>query len=168
MKKNKILISSLILITILISRLIPHPPNFTNLLALSFYIPAIFGIRYIPILLLSYVITDLLIGYHFTTHWTWGSIFLISLTSQFFSKKITSRIFGSTLGSVIFFILTNFGVWLSGMYEQNIKGFLECFYLAIPFFKNTLISTIFFSLIFEIIYTFFKNKLNFFKSRIKY
>ena len=33
------------------SRFIPHPPNFTSLIALSFYIPAIFGVRYIPFVL---------------------------------------------------------------------------------------------------------------------
>ena len=46
------------------SRFIPHPPNFTSLLALSFYVPALFGIRYIPALIISFVMTDLIIGFH--------------------------------------------------------------------------------------------------------
>ena len=43
------------------SRFVPHPPNFTSLLALSFYVPAILGIRFIPALILSFLITDLII-----------------------------------------------------------------------------------------------------------
>ena len=68
------------------SRFIPHPPNFTSLLALSFYVPTFLGIRYLPVLLLSFVFTDLIIGYHFGTHWTWGSVLLIGLISKYFKK----------------------------------------------------------------------------------
>ena len=46
------------------SRLIPHPPNFTSLIALSFYVPFFFGLKFIPIVLLSFFITDLFIGMH--------------------------------------------------------------------------------------------------------
>ena len=61
------------------SRFNPHPPNFTSLLAISFYIPFFMGRNYIPAILISFVITDLIIGYHNTTHWTWGSVLLIGL-----------------------------------------------------------------------------------------
>ena len=76
---NYFKISLGIFLTLAISRFIPHPPNFTSLIALSFYVPAIFGIRFIPVLILSFAITDLIIGYHSGTHWTWGSVFLIGL-----------------------------------------------------------------------------------------
>ena len=49
------------------SRFIPHPPNFTSLIALSFYIPAIFGRKYIAAVMLSFVLTDLIIGFHSIT-----------------------------------------------------------------------------------------------------
>ena len=63
MRKN-FLISIGIFLSLAASRFIPHPPNFTSLLALSFYVPAIFGIRYLPVLLISFAITDIIIGYH--------------------------------------------------------------------------------------------------------
>ena len=63
-----------------LSRFIPHPPNFTSLLALSFYIPAFLGISYLPILILSFIITDLFIGYHNVVLFTWGSIIFIGLS----------------------------------------------------------------------------------------
>ena len=49
------------------SRFVPHPPNFTSLLALSFYVPAILGIIYLPALLISFFITDFFIGFHSVT-----------------------------------------------------------------------------------------------------
>ena len=59
-----------------VSRFIPHPPNFTSLIALSFYVPAIFGKRSIPIVLISFLITDLFIGFHNTLFFTWGSVLM--------------------------------------------------------------------------------------------
>ena len=61
---NYLKISVGIFLTLAASRFIPHPPNFTSLLALSFYVPAILGIRYLPALVISFVITDLFIGFH--------------------------------------------------------------------------------------------------------
>jgi len=61
-----------IFIALAASRFIPHPPNFTSLLALSFYIPLFFGRKYIFSILLSFFITDMVIGFHSTTFFTWG------------------------------------------------------------------------------------------------
>jgi hypothetical protein len=147
-----------ILIALSASRFIPHPPNFTSLLALSFYVPVLFGLRYIPVLLISFAITDLIIGYHSGTHWTWGSVLVIGLMSQHFSKNINLRLVGSLFGALIFFLITNFGVWTSGMYSFTVNGLIECYTLAIPFFTYSLISTALFSLLIETGYKFYKIK----------
>lgn len=147
----------IIFLTLLFSRLIPHPPNFTNLISLSFYIPIILGIRYIPILILSFVITDLIIEYHTLTHWTWGVVFFISFFSKFFKKNILSRFIGLFIFSLIFFIITNFGFWVSGFYQLTLDGLYLCYINAIPFYKNTLYSTIFYSLIIEIAIRLYNN-----------
>ena len=91
------------------SRFIPHPWNFTSLLALSFYVPSILGLRYVPHLIISFAITDFIIGYHGLVMWTWGSVLLISLLTLKFKGSIKLRLPGAILGAVIFFILTNFG-----------------------------------------------------------
>ena len=70
------------------SRFVPHPPNFTSLLALSFYIPALIGIRYLPVLIISFMMTDFVIGFHGTTLFTWGSVVVIGLMSKFFISSI--------------------------------------------------------------------------------
>lgn len=147
-----------VLIALSASRFIPHPPNFTSLLALSFYIPAIFGIRFIPIVILALFFTDLIIGFHSTMFFTIGSVALIGLISKIFNKSILLRLFGALMGAVIFFILTNFGVWASGSYGYTLNGFISCYLLAIPFFGYSLISTLVFSVIIETVYRLYQKK----------
>tara|TARA_Y100000992_G_C21030366_1_gene380013 strand:- start:118 stop:603 length:486 start_codon:yes stop_codon:yes gene_type:complete len=139
-----------VLIALSASRFIPHPPNFTSLLALSFYIPAVFGIRYIPVVVFALLFTDLIIGFHSTMIFTSGSIILIGLISKYFNKSIMFRISGAFVGAVIFFVLSNFGVWLGGSYGYDLNGLLSCYILAIPFFTNTVLSTVFFSILIEL------------------
>ena len=146
---NYLKISVGILLALSLSRFIPHPPNFTSLLALSFYVPIIFGKKFIPAVILSFAITDYIIGYHSLTHWTWGSVVIIGLISQYFKNSIYKRVGGALSGALIFFIITNFGVWVNGSYGYSFNGLLSCYTLAIPFFTYSLISTFIFSGIIE-------------------
>ena len=152
-----------IFVALAASRFIPHPPNFTSLLALSFYIPALIGIRYLPALIMSFVITDFVIGFHGTTLFTWGSVVVIGLGSKFFISSIFTRISGALLGACLFFIITNFGIWSLGSYGYGytLEGLFMCYTLAIPFFAYNLISTFIFSGVIESIY-----KLKFFRNFI--
>ena len=140
------------------SRFIPHPPNFTSLIALSFYVPVFFGRKFIPIVLLSFFITDLFIGMHSLTLFTWGSILIIGLLSKLFFKTFILRISGAISGTFIFFILSNFGVWLLGNYTYSIEGIFTCYVAALPFYGNTFISTLLYALIIEIIHKFLPAK----------
>jgi len=149
---NNIKIFIGIFLALAASRFVPHPPNFTSLLALSFYIPALLGIRFIPALLVSFIFTDLVIGFHGVTLFTWGSVIVIGLGSKFFLKNIYSRVAGSLLGACTFFIVTNFGVWSLGSYGYTLEGLMMSYTLAIPFFTYTIISTFVFSGIIEGIY----------------
>jgi len=149
-----------IFIALAASRFIPHPPNFTSLLALSFYIPALLGIRYLPVLIISFAITDLFIGFHGTTLFTWGSVLFIGFLSKYFIKNIISRITGALVGACIFFVVTNFGVWSIGIYGYTLNGLLTCYILAIPFFAYSLISTFIFSSIIETAYKIKNKKIN--------
>ncbi len=141
-----------IFLALAISRFVPHPPNFTSLIALSFYIPAFFGRKYIPAIIISFAITDLIIGLHTVTFFTWGSVLLIGLISNYFSKTLLKRLSGALFGAALFFVLTNFGVWASGMYGYTLNGIITCYTLAIPFFAYSAISTILFSFLIEFIY----------------
>tara|TARA_B100000768_G_scaffold178372_1_gene194048 strand:+ start:1098 stop:1595 length:498 start_codon:yes stop_codon:yes gene_type:complete len=158
-KKNALIFIG-IFTSLAASRFIPHPPNFTSLIALSFYVPVFLGVRFLPALLISFAITDLVIGYHSGTHWTWGSVLLIGLVSQYFTKNLNWRLSGAFLGACIFFVVTNFGVWSSGMYGYTISGLYTCFILAIPFFAYSIISTLLFSVIIETGFKLLKKNLN--------
>lgn len=151
----KFFIISISIFSILaLSRFIPHPPNFTNLIALSFYVPLILGIKFIPVMILCFALTDIIIGYHTGTFFTWGSVFLIGLLSIYFGKNLSIRISGVLLGALVFFVITNFGVWASGMYGYTLSGLINCFILAIPFFGYSLVSTLIYATIIEILLRF--------------
>jgi len=148
---NYLKISIGIFLALAASRFIPHPPNFTSLLALSFYIPAILGVRFLPVLVVSFFITDLIIGFHGVVLFTWGSIILIGFMSKFFALNMTKRFSGALIGACIFYVITNFGVWSLGSYGYSLESLIVCYTLALPFFGYTVISTILFSTIIEII-----------------
>ena len=148
---NYLKISLGIFIALAASRFVPHPPNFTSLLALSFYVPAILGLKFLPALVISFVITDMYIGFHELVFFTWGSIIFIALISKFFEQNLKKRMFGCLIGVLIFFILTNFGVWSMGSYGYSLTGLITCYTLALPFLGNTLVSTLIFASIIEIL-----------------
>ena len=147
-----------ILIVLGSSRFIPHPPNFTSLIALSFYVPAIFGNRYIPIVLFCFIITDMIIGFHNTIFFTWLSVLIIGYLSKYFNQSYLYRISGALSGAILFYLITNFGVWMLGSYGYTINGFINCYVLALPFFGYTFISTLFFSSIIETVIYFTRHK----------
>ena len=145
-----------IFLSLALSRFIPHPPNFTSLIALSFYVPLFLGKRFIPALLICFIITDIFIGFHTIVVFTWGSVIIISLTSYIFQKNIYMRIIGAVCGSLVFYIISNFGVWSLGSYGYSFDGLLICYIAAIPFYSNTLISTILYSVLIEAVNTVYK------------
>ena len=134
----------------ILSRVIVHAPNFTPVLSL-----ALFGGMYlkgrqavlVPLALM--IISDFIIGFHDVMFFTWGSIILISVLGLWLKKR---KNFGSVLGAscasaVGFFVVTNFGAWLS-LYPHTMDGLRQCYILAIPFFRGTFISTMVYSLAF--------------------
>ena len=112
-----------------------------------------------PALIISFAITDLFIGYHSLTHWTWGSVFLIGVISQYFNVNKYLRPLGALSGACIFFILTNFGVWSSGYYGYDLNGLVICYVAALPFFGYTILSTLVYSFVIELILHLFGNTL---------
>ncbi len=153
--KNFILISFL---SVIISRLIPHPPNFTSTIAIAFYLPALFGVKYLIVATTAFIISDLIIGIHPLLLFTWSSLLLIGLLSQVFTK-FYFRIVGVMVGCLIFFFISNFGVWFLGdMYSKDLEGLVKCYIMGLPFLQNSLIGSILFSVIIEFILTYNKTK----------
>ena len=136
------------ILAILVSRFLPHPPNFTPILAL-----AVFGGAFLTnkraalcIPIIAMFLSDLIIGIHYQIYAVYLSIIPLSLLGNMIEKKniINLGIVGVS-GSLFFFIVTNFSVWLTdGLYPLNVTGLMQCYIMAIPFFHNTLISTVIF------------------------
>ena len=143
---------------ILVFRYFPHPPNFTPVLALTLYTSIYFGLRSSPFVIFAFALSDYFLGFHQLLIFTWGSLALISIIGLF-GKSFFSRLSLLILSSIIFFVCTNFGVWMfSDFYTKDIYGLFQCYVLAIPFFINTIISTFVFGMLFEI-FIMSKNKL---------
>jgi hypothetical protein len=134
------------------SRILPHPANFAPIAAIALFSGVYLNKRIafaVPII--AMFISDLIIGLHSGMMWVYGSFIIITFLGLWLREKITRRdgsvtrlgvayLFGTTLASsVIFFIITNFGVWTSGFYGFDLKGLAECYTLAIPFFRNSLL-----------------------------
>ena len=163
MKKIKPYILPICLILVLsLSRIIPHPSNFTPILATGVFAGFYFRnfILSLFIVIISMFIGDLILGFHSTMLFTYASL-IISVAIGFYIKKLRfiEVLFSGIASSVGFFIITNFGAWLTiEMYEKNFSGLIQSYIMAIPFFHNTLISTILYLIILKLILDFFEKK----------
>ena len=133
------------------SRLAPHPPNFTPILSVALFCGSSFRNKYIFLVpLFSMIISDFFIGYHSVIMYVYISLLIIFLLGKYLAKEnsFKSTIVLSLSSAVLFFIISNFGVWIVG-YPKTISGFITCYVAALPFLLNTLISTLLFSSVFH-------------------
>ena len=140
MKKNHLIIG--LIVFAILTRLIPHPPNFAPLTSIALFSAINFNNNllkfFIP--LLSLIIFDFIIGFSLINIFVYLSFIVIILVGNHFKKiKLKSIL----ISSFVFFIISNFGVWLIG-YPKNIEGFLLCYYMALPFFINTVLGDLFY------------------------
>lgn len=151
MKEKIVAITVLVLVGI-IYRFVPHPPNFAPVAAISLFSGFFFRRYFILIPLAVMLISDIFIGFY---DWklmvvVYSSFLLISLLGILIrkNKSVASLVGYSLAGSLLFFITTNFAVWFfASWYPHNLKGLMDCYSMAIPFFKNTLAGDIFYTAI---------------------
>ena len=133
----------------ILSRILPLPPNFSPVIAIT-----LFGSLYFQGKNLAFIapisiilISDLILG--FTPN---INTYLPLIFVYFFSRKINKMsILNLFIASLIFFLTSNFGVWLlSNWYPKSFAGLIMCYEAALPFFRNTLLSTLLFGLLFKI------------------
>ena len=163
MNKNLNLRPSLIVAFIALaglSRLLPHPYNFTPIGGMALFGAAYFCRKYLALIVpfvalwISNLLLDNLIYAQYYEGFVWVSnpaVFiafaLIVLVGWGLLKKVTlGRLLGSSLSaSAIFFIVSNFGSWLdSGIYPRTWDGLVACYVAAVPFFQNTLAGDLFY------------------------
>ncbi len=144
-----------------LSRLIPHPANFTAITAV-----ALFGAVkmkdkkqaiLIPIaaMLLSDAMFEVMYrtgvstfpGFHSGMWYVYGAFLLVSLVGLWIrnSFSVPRLALGTLVASLVFFVVTNFGVWLSGWYGYTAEGLTACYIAAIPFYRNQVLGDVFFT-----------------------
>jgi len=125
------------------SRLLPHPFNFTAITAMALFGGATFSDKRLAFVVpfASMLITDLIIGFHNTMWAVYLSFLIVTLIGFTLRKsdlKKSKIILASVISSTVFFLITNFAVWIdSGFYSRDFIGLTECYFAAIPFYENS-------------------------------
>ena len=164
--KNNIYLALSLVALLALSRLIPHPPNFTPILGMAVFSGAIINKRFFAYLvpLLAMLLSDLYLGFHASMPIIYFSLAICVLIGTFIEARVTTlnSFLSISLGVLAFFLITNFMVWYgSGMYESSISGFLTCYFMALPFVQNTFISSILYGMGAFLIYDIINKRMNF-------
>ncbi|MBI4008751.1 hypothetical protein HY357_00805 [Candidatus Roizmanbacteria bacterium] len=133
-----------------LSRILPHPPNFAPVAGLALFSGAYlsgFGSFAFPLIIM--IFSDMILGFHSTLLYVYGSFLLIVFIGKLLREKKSFRLFvgASFISSLLFFLITNFGVWMStNMYSKDLWGLFQAYVMGIPFFKNTILGDLFYTL----------------------
>ncbi len=138
------------------SRIVIHIPNITPVFALALFGGAYINKKSLAFLipLVAMFISDAFIGFYSQIYMIYISIIASVLIGIYLRRKVSvATVFGASLASsVVFFILSNFAVWISGVgianYPMNIQGFMLCYTEAIPFFGYEAIGTLIYTSVF--------------------
>jgi len=149
--KNKETYLALGIITIaVIARFLPHIPNFVPITAIAIFAGRYFSVRWSYVIPISaMIISDFFLGFSQVTIFVYLGLLGAVLLGNYLKKNSTSQnILLTTLGaSLIFFVISNFGVWVGGWYSFTLDGLIRCYVMAIPFFRNSVAGDLFYTAI---------------------
>ncbi len=132
-------------------RLIPHWPNFTPIAAVALFSGAYIGKKHLALLVpfAALFVSDLFLGLHSTMIAVYAAFGITVITGFWLRNRVKAGniALASVFSSVIFFLITNFGSWMSGMmpYPMNFSGLMMAYAAGIPFFNNGLLGDLFYS-----------------------
>lgn len=142
---------SLVLLAIL-SRWLPHPPNFSPVMAIALFAGARFGSARLGVVIavMAMFMSDLYLGFHSTMPFVYVSLVIAALLGwdQLRPARFAwGRLAGmSSVAAIIFFVVTNLGVWMTqDLYPKNGAGLVACYVAGIPFFPATWASSLIYS-----------------------
>jgi hypothetical protein len=143
MLKPRILVAATMMLIAAATRLFPHPANFAPITAIALFGGATlydkrlaFGVP-----LLAMLLSDAFIGFHDTMPFVYGSFALIVCIGMVLRTRrgLLPLAGAASTSSILFFVITNFGVWTAGsIYPKSFPGLVACYVAAVPFFQNTL------------------------------
>ncbi|HSV87774.1 MAG TPA: DUF6580 family putative transport protein [Bacteroidales bacterium] len=149
----KVLVVMGVILFAAIMRLVPHYPNFTPVGALALFAGAHLANRWLAfsIPIAALLVSDILLGFHDMMIPVYVSFVLMVAIGGLFRNNIRVLTVGggALAGSLVFFLLTNLAVWMSGtMYPTTLSGLVQCYVAAIPFFHMTILGDLFYSGVF--------------------
>lgn len=141
-----------IIIVLAMSRLIPHPPNFTPLSTMAILAGCLFCQLRMGLVIpfCAMFVSDLLIGLHSSMIYVYSALLIISLTCHWLVTTVSIRNLSISVvwATLVFFLITNFGAWIShDMYPTNWAGLGMAYIAGLPFLLNSLLGNIFFMLV---------------------
>ncbi|RPI17881.1 MAG: hypothetical protein EHM58_07590 [Ignavibacteriae bacterium] len=151
------LVSAILLILFAaFSRLMPHPANFAPVAAIALFSAVHLNNKKLAFIvpLAAMLISNLFLGFYAGMEWVYGAFAVIVLVGYWLKGRMENSkggkklayLFGTTAAaSIIFFIISNFGVWMTGtMYALTFDGLVLCYTMAIPFYRNSLAGDLFY------------------------
>lgn len=149
MKMRTLVILAIVLLATTASRLLPHPANFAPLSAIALFGAMMLRDRWLALLtpLLARFVSDYFVGFYESMWAEYLALAVIVLVGfQLRDRRSVPWIAGATVaGSVIFFLISNFGFWLTGYYGLTFAGLMEAYVAGIPFFRGTLVGDLVYS-----------------------
>jgi hypothetical protein len=144
MNKERLMLLAAIIGAAALARVLPHPVNVTPVAAIALFAGATLPRGFLAFLipLAAMFVADLIIGFHSTMLFVYaGMVITVALGMLLQNKQRPLNIAGASLvSSVVFFILTNFGVWMmQDIYPHDASGLLQSYVAALPFFTNSIL-----------------------------
>ena len=148
--KTRLLILSIIVFAIALFRILPHPVNVSPVAAMALFGGVYFADKRVALIIpfMALLLSDLIIGLHDTMVFVYASFALTMVIGYWIrDRQGVMMIASATIASsALFFLVTNFGAWLShGMYPFTAQGLVQAYVAGLPFLQNTLLGNLFFS-----------------------
>ena len=165
---SKFLFISAVILVAAISRVFPHIPNFTPIAAMALAGGVYLNDKRLAFIvpLLALFISDCLLelttgwGFHNTMIYVYAAFALTTMIGIYIRNKarVQNIVAASLLSSVLFFAITNFGVWAASGAQFGITGLGATYVAGIPFFGPTMVGDLFFNAILFSIFYFAQRK----------
>lgn len=132
------------------ARLLPHPWNFTPILAIALYAGVQFTRLRTGVIatFLALLLSDAIMGLYHGIGWVYAAWLVPLLIGRLVRRKpgVAAIAIGALCSSLSFFVITNFAVWAGGrLYPHTLAGLAACYAAAIPFYQNQILGDAFYT-----------------------
>ncbi len=149
-KRFAMFVAAVLIVMAAVSRVVPHPWNFTPMIAVALFGGARIEKAWVAIALIvaTLVASDLAMGLfpYGGMEWVYGSMIAVVLVGRAARGGVARAIVGALAAGALFFVVTNFGVWIAGgLYPRTAQGLIDCYVAAVPFYRNQIVGDLIFT-----------------------